>query len=284
MDKHFSISVVSPGKNRFATITTDISEAKRIQRVIDAKNKELEQLIYVASHDLRSPLVNVDGFSRELDYSLEELGAALDVGGDGSAMEKTLSAEIPNMKVSIGHIRTSARQMDELLKGLLKLSRYGRAALQIADIDMNELIAQLVESFSFSLREHGIALTVEKLPDCRGDAVQVTQVFSNLIDNAIKYRHPDRAGRIRVCGEIKMDRAVYRVEDNGIGIAENHLEHVFEIFHRLEPGKTVGEGLGLTIARQALSRMYGEIKAESQLGKGSAFIVILPPVRNRNSR
>ncbi|HPH11349.1 MAG TPA: PAS domain-containing protein [Thermotogota bacterium] len=284
MDKHFSISVVSPGKNRFATITTDISEPKRVQAIIDAKNKELEQLVYVASHDLRSPLVNVDGFSQELDYSLKELRVLLDSDKDIEKIGKALHAEIPEMEKSIGRIRASVSQMDRLLKGLLKLSRFGRVALQIGDIDMNELIAQLAESFSFSLREHGIALTVEKLPDCRGDAVQVTQVFSNLIDNAIKYRHPDRAGRIRVCGEIKMDRAVYRVEDNGIGIAENHLEHVFEIFHRLEPGKTAGEGIGLTIAKQALSRMYGEIRAESQPGKGSAFIVILPPVRNRNSR
>jgi signal transduction histidine kinase len=279
MDKHFSISVVSPGKNRFATITTDITEAKRIQAVIDAKNKELEQIVYVASHDLRSPLVNVDGFSRELDYSLKELATMLDSGKEKEELEKLLREQFPDMKKSIDRIRASARQMDNLLKGLLKLSRAGRTALLMTDINMNDCIQQIASSFAFKLKETGIELIVDNLPNCRGDIMQVTQVFSNLIDNAIKYSNPLRSGKIHIRGAMEYDRAVYRVEDNGIGIAENHLDHVFELFHRLEPGKTEGEGLGLTIARQAIGRMNGEIKVESQPGKGSTFIVILPPAR-----
>ncbi len=276
MDKHFAISVVSPSKNRFATIAADISETKRIQAVIDAKNKELEQLVFVASHDLRSPLVNVDGFSRELDYSIKELTAMLEGGKDKEELEKALRREFPDMEQSINRIRASVSQMDKLLKGLLHLSRQGKAALQIEDIDMNGCLAQLALSFAFTLKEVGAEWTVDSLPDCRGDAVQVTQVFSNLIDNAIKYRDPARPLKIRIKGSIEMDRCVYRVEDNGIGIAENHLEHVFELFHRLEPDKTKGEGLGLTVVRQALSRMYGEIRVESQLGQGSVFRVTLP--------
>ncbi len=281
MDKHFSISVVSPGKNRFATITTDISEIKRIQAAIDAKNKELEQIVYVASHDLRSPLVNVDGYSRELELSIKELSSRL--GDSGGEHEAALRAEFADMEKSIGRIRISASQMDRLLKGLLHLSRQGRASLQIEDVDMNVCVARLVASFAYTVEDLKAELIAERLPPCRGDAVQLTQVFSNLINNAIKYRDPSRPLRIVIRGSATADRATYRVEDNGVGIAENHLEHVFKLFHRLDPDKTEGEGIGLTIARQALSRMYGEIRAESELGKGSAFIVTMPSVRVRGS-
>ena len=277
MDKHFAVSVVSPGKNRFATITTDISESKRIQAIIDSKNKELEQIVYVASHDLRSPLVNVDGYSRELEYSLADIETALETGSDG--LEKALSAGLPEMKSSINRIRVSAAQMDKLLKGLLRLSRQGRASLQFENIDMNRCMERLIETFSYTIADLGVELTVENLPPCRADAVQVTQVFSNLIGNAIKYRDPARQLKIRISGTIAGDRATYSVEDNGVGIAQNHLEHVFELFHRLDPDASEGEGIGLTIARQALSRMYGEIRAESELGTGSVFIVSLPPAR-----
>lgn len=279
MDKHFSISVVSPGKNKFATITTDISEIKRIQAAIDTKNKELEQIVYVASHDLRSPLVNVDGYSRELESTIKGIIARLDGGVAAGDLEATLRAEFPDMEQSIDRIRISAIQMDKLLKGLLHLSRQGRASLQIEDIDMNACIAKLISSFAFTLEELKIELTAERLPPCRGDAVQLTQVFSNLINNAIKYRDQSRPLKIAIRGSVSADRATYRVEDNGIGIAANHLEHVFELFHRLNPDKTDGEGIGLTIARQALSRMYGDIRVESELGKGSAFIVTMPPAR-----
>lgn len=286
MDKHFSISVVSPGKNRFATVTTDISEVKRIQAAIDAKNKELEQLVYVASHDLRSPLVNVDGYSRELETSLKGLVALLDGSVNGTVegeLVAALRAEFPDMEQSIGRIRISASQMDKLLKGLLHLSRQGRAALQIENVDMNACLTRVVSSFAYTLDELKAELHLEKLPPCRGDAVQLTQVFSNLLGNAIKYRDPSRRLRIAIIGSLVADRAVYRVEDNGIGIAANHLEHVFELFHRLDPDKTEGEGIGLTIARQALSRMYGEIRAESEVGAGSAFIVTMPPVQGKQS-
>ncbi len=279
MDKHFSVSVVSPAKNSFATVTMDISEAKRVQAVIDAKNKELEQIVYVASHDLRSPLVNVAGYGKELEYSLKDIRAALE-GGTGQADFARLVREtLPDMDKSVSRIRSSATQMDRLLKGLLQLSRQGRAALLIEDVDMNRCLAQLVASMSFILKEQDVDLKVDDLPPCRGDAVQLTQVFTNLINNAVKYRDPRRPPVIRVRGSVAMERAVYRVEDNGVGIAEAHLEHVFELFHRLDPDKTEGEGIGLTIVRQALSRMYGEIRVESVVGEGSAFIVTLPSAR-----
>ena len=277
MDKHFSISVVSPGKNKFATVTTDVTPIKQIQQIIAAKNKELEQIVYVASHDLRSPLVNVDGYSRELEFSLNAIKTALakeNVTID--EYENTLCHEVPEMLEALGHIRASTRQMDALLKGLLKLSRSGRAALSIGTLDMNTLINQACSSFEFQLKEKGVEINVYDLPNCKGDAVQITQVFSNLIDNAIKYCDPKKVCKIKISGKVEYGKSVYTIEDNGIGIAQNHLENIFELFHRLNPKHNDGEGLGLTIVRQILSRLDGEIKVESSTGIGSKFFVSLP--------
>ena len=281
MDKHFSISVVSPGKNRFATISTDITDSKKIQHVIASKNKELEQLVYVASHDLRSPLVNVDGYGRELEFVVGEIIQILEFAEAPAAqLEALLRAQLPDVTGALRHIRNSTRQMDALLKGLLKLSRMGRAALSVGPLDMDALMARVVSTLQFQIRQAGADLRVGDLPPCRGDAVQVAQVFANLIGNALKFREPSRPCVVAVGGAAEPGRCVYWVEDNGIGIPPEHREKIFELFQRLDPAKTEGEGLGLTIVRQILGRLEGEIRVESTPGEGSRFLVSLPKAKS----
>ncbi len=277
LDKHFSISVVSPAKNKFATVTADITAIKRVQQIIAAQNKELEQLVYIASHDLRSPLVNVDGYSRELEFELQELLDLLSApNASPEALQRALNAKSLEIKEALSHIRSSARKMDALLKGLLKLSRNGRAALNIRPLDMTKLTADLLRTLDYQVKAAGAQIQIFPLPPCKGDETQLAQVFTNLIDNALKYRHPQRPALIAIRGSVENGRAIYCVEDNGIGIAKNHQEKIFELFHRLDPSKTEGEGLGLTIVRQALSRLDGEIRVESTPGEGSRFYISLP--------
>ncbi len=258
------------------------SRLRRSEKHLAVRNRELEQLVYVASHDLRSPLVNVDGFSRELEYSLKDIAALLKADiHDPAAVEQLVRSELSDMQQSLERIRKSTRQMDRLIKGLLKLSRSVRGALQVQTIDMNRLIQDLSASFAFQIDQLDIELTIGDLPPCRGDISQVSQVFANLIDNAIKYRDQKRQTRIHISGEVKKESVLYRVADNGIGIADNHQGNIFELFHRLNPADGEGEGLGLTAVKQILARLDGDIQVESQLGDGTVFIITLPAVNRR---
>ncbi|MCX5994938.1 MAG: HAMP domain-containing sensor histidine kinase, partial [Chloroflexi bacterium] len=170
----------------------------------------------------------------------------------------------------------SSSKMDSLLSGLLRLSRLGRAALNIKQLDMNKLMAEVVASFEFQVKKSGVTIRVEELPPCYGDETQINQVFSNLLDNALKFLDADRPGMIRISGKEEEGRVTYCVEDNGIGIADKDREQIFEIFCRLDPDAGIGEGLGLTIVRKILNRHGGKVCVESEPGKGSRFLVSLP--------
>lgn len=252
-------------------------ERARLNSVLELKNKELEQIVYVASHDLRSPLVNIQGFSKELEYSLEQIGSIMDNGDIPATVKEKLAPVMKeDIPESIKYILTSVIKMDSLLSGLLRLSRLGRAALTLEKLDMNKLMSNIVGSFEFHIRVANAIIQVDDLPSCQGDIHQINQLFSNLLDNALKYLSQDRAGVIRISGQREGKLAVYCVEDNGIGIASDHKDRIFEIFHRLDPTHSRGEGLGLTIAKRILDRHGGELWVESEQDRGSRFFVSLP--------
>jgi signal transduction histidine kinase len=259
-------------------------EKGRLLKELDTRKKELESIVYVTSHDLRSPLVNIQGFSRELAYLCERLDLFLleaDIPAEKyRKILPLLKEEIPD---AVRFITTSAGKMDLLLQGLLKLSRLGHMVLHIKKLDMNKLVGNIVQSFEYRIRANDIKITMGDLPPCLGDEIQVSQVFTNLVDNALNYLHPERAGRVRITGSQDGDRVVYCVEDNGIGIAPRNHGKVFEIFHRLNPEKAMsGEGLGLNIIRQILDLHGGGIRIDSQENKGSRFYVTLPSLEAKN--
>jgi PAS domain S-box-containing protein len=273
------------GKPRqYVAIRTDITQRKADQLTLQQtaadlaeKNKELEAIVYTVSHDLRSPLVNVQGFSRQLtracDAIRETMAGAVDGRVSVEPLRKPVEVSIPQ---SLRFINAGVTKMESLLAGLLHYSRLGRVALNIRPLDLNAMLADILAAMKFQIDESKAEVRVEPLPPCRGDAMQTSQVFTNLLDNALKYRSPDRPLRITVSGHVERGQAVYRIQDNGMGIAPQHQAKVFEIFHRLNPAETPGEGLGLAIAQRVLERQRGRIWVESTGEGGSTFHVSLP--------
>ena len=277
MDKHFLISVVSPQKGKFATITTDITDIKQIEEMVSAKNQELENYLYVASHDLRSPLVNIQGFSqilKEHTNSIQDLVKDIPLNEvKEQDLDTIFNEEIPK---TLDFINTNVAKMDNLIKGLLQISRTGRVAMTIKEIDMNILIKKVIEAHQYQIDEAGINVTVSDLPICFGDFDLLNQLFSNIFGNAIKYRHEDKKLAITIKAKTKYNQIVYSIKDNGIGISSRHLERIWDVFFQVNPKLTdSGDGIGLSIVKRIADKHKGKVRVESEEGVGSTFYIEL---------
>jgi signal transduction histidine kinase len=259
------------------------------KRQLEAKNAELRDFLYVASHDLRAPLINLTGFSHALRESIASLGALLEDGGGkaNSADQPGPSARWTELKEDIGEsldfILRSTAKMDMLVNSLLELSRIESRASVPETIDTGQLVEEVLAAFRFQIAEKKIAVTAKSLPWVSGDRAAINQVFSNLIDNAIKYMPPHAEARIEVGCEEDGGQCRFFVRDTGTGIRPEDHDKIFRLFTRL--GSNVpGDGVGLTAVRKIVEKHGGKIWVESQLGKGSTFWFTLPCPRPENGR
>ena len=245
-------------------------------------NDEIQRFAYIVSHDLRSPLVNVMGFTSELEVGLKPLKGLVDwikKNAPDRLPEEVRVAVEEELPESIGFIRAATRKMDRLINAILKLSREGRRNLNPEPLAMNTLVEGLIGSVRHQLDEKGAHAEIEgNLPNLVNDRVAIEQVVGNLIDNAVKYLSPKRPGHIVVRGGEAGSRLFIEVQDNGRGIDPRDHERIFELFRRSGPQDQPGEGIGLAHVRALVYRLGGTISCTSDLDRGSTFRISLPRV------
>jgi len=244
-------------------------------------NEEIQRFAYIVTHDLRAPLVNIMGFTSELEASL---GALQDYVGEataptGAAAAETDKAEAARLAAfeelpeAIGFIRSSTRKMDGLINAILKLSREGRRTLKPETIDLQGLLENAANAVRHQVVDAGGEVVIDgRPPALLSDRLTLEQIFGNLLDNAVKYRSKDRPLRVRIeAGVGPGNTVVVRVEDNGRGIAPQDHERIFELFRRSGSQDQAGEGIGLAHVRSMARNIGGDVGVRSELGTGSTF-------------
>lgn len=244
----------------------DISARKKFEAELAEANRELEAYSYSVSHELRSPLRAIDGFTALLAQSY---GALLEEDG----------------RRLLDRVRWNAQRMGLLIDDLLTFARTGRTDLAFEPVDMNEgarsAFAQVVPDPDARSR---ISFSASDLPGARGDAALLRRVWENVLKNAVKFSATREAPEIRVEGFVQGGEAIYRVRDNGIGFDMKYADKLFGVFHRLH-GVTEfeGTGVGLALVRRIVVRHGGRVWAEGQPDRGATFSFSLP-VRHGTKR
>jgi signal transduction histidine kinase len=243
------------------------------------KTGEVETFVYSVSHDLRSPLVNLQGFSRELDESVHDLRRLFDGAGLPAATHDRVVAIDRDMTESLRFIQTAVSRSGNIIDALLRLSRAGRIEYQWQTVDIASVVHRIVDAMRTTVEQKGAEVTVADLPPAWGDPTALDQVFANLIGNALNYLDPARPGKIAI--GVRPAAApgapvTYWVRDNGLGIPESHQAKLFVAFQRLHGDVAPGEGIGLALTRRIVERHGGKIWVESREGVGSTFLLALP--------
>lgn len=224
-----------------------------VVKELKRSNSELEQFAYVTSHDLQEPLRMVTSF---LGLLSKKYNGKLDQDAD----------EYINFAVD------GARRMQNMISDLLAYSRIGTRGKPFEAIDSEYALKQALNNLQVAIEESGALVTYDPLPNVLADSSQLTQLFQNLVANAIKFRSKDFSPKVHISAEINGEEWVFSVRDNGIGIAQEFFEHIFVIFQRLHGrDEYPGSGMGLAICRKIVERHGGRIWVESQIGQGTAF-------------
>jgi signal transduction histidine kinase len=269
-------------------------EATVDERTADLReaNDEIQRFAYIVSHDLRSPLVNIMGFTSELEELRGDIFkriAALARAGTSAppvpdnvtdtaepvleGTDKQLSEEFTE---ALGFIKSSIGKMDRLISAILNLTREGRREFQPVRIDTRELIEGIVATVAHQAAEADAQIRIEPLPNIVSDRLALEQIFSNLIDNALKYLKSGVPGDILIRGRTKLGFAIFDVSDNGRGIDPKDHQRIFDLFRRAGTQDKPGQGIGLAHVRALVRRLGGTMSVASELHTGSTFTITLP--------
>ena len=278
--KRYTTDLVN-SRTRLNELNTDL-EGAVAERTADLQraNSEIQRFAYIVSHDLRSPLVNVMGFTSELeraDKVASEFVDQIAAETPEKVTDDVRFAVKEDLPEAIGFIRSSTQKMDRLINAILDLSKQGRRTLTAEHLPMNLIVNDIIDSLATQAEDRGATIRIDgDLPDINHDRLAIEQIFSNLMENATKYLQDGRHGEIVVRGERNGSRVRFEVEDNGRGIAPQDHERVFELFRRSGQQDQRGEGIGLANVKALAYRLGGNVTLRSILSEGSTFVVDLP--------
>jgi signal transduction histidine kinase len=276
-------------------------EATVDERTADLReaNNEIQRFAYIVSHDLRSPLVNIMGFTSELEelrLDVFKRIATLSRAGGSAPLPVVATDAEPALETgdeqlsrdfseALGFIKSSIAKMDRLITAILNLTREGRREFEPVRIDTRELIEAVVTTMAHQATEAQAQIHVEALPDIVSDRLALEQIFSNMIDNALKYLKPGVPGEITIRGNSKLGFAIFEIADNGRGIDPKDHQRIFDLFRRAGAQDRPGQGIGLAHVRALVRRLGGTMSVQSELNKGTTFTITLPiawAASNRN--
>ena len=231
-----------------------IEEKRKVENTNEnliSTNKELEQFIYVASHDLQEPIRTINSYLQLLEKRYKE---KLD----------------NNAKEFINYAVEGGKRMKTVILSLLDYSRLTRAN-PFEIINVNEVLKEILKDLSYQIRENNATITIEPLPAIYGDKVLIEQLFQNLISNAVKFKG-EKNPVILISGKKNDTEYLFSIKDNGIGIQKEYGTKLFTIFQRLNTQEQYpGTGMGLAICKKIVEKHGGKIWFESEFGKGSTF-------------
>jgi len=252
--RHYSAEDLDVAQTFAHAVAIAIENARLFQDLkakseeVDRKNKELEEFVYIASHDLQAPLVSIEGYVGRL---LEEHRAAL-----GEEARRYLM-----------RIQDNGEYMHALIRSLLDLSRLAHRDATREEIRVRALVEEVLESLEPQIRKRKVNVTLGELPVVLADRLLLRRVFTNLLDNAIKYSSVRRRPAI----EIGYQDGAFYVKDNGIGIPAEHRTEIFKALKRLHQVEAEGIGMGLYVVKRIIEKYGGQVWVESKPGSGSTF-------------
>jgi signal transduction histidine kinase len=283
---------------RDANLNLEATVDERTAELREANN-EIQRFAYIVSHDLRSPLVNIMGFTSELDELRQDIFkriAALSRAAAPSpepiaSVDAEPALEVEDQRLAqdfseaLSFIKSSIGKMDRLISAILNLTREGRRQFEPVRIDMRQLIETIVSTLAHQAAEAEARIEIGNLPNLTSDRLALEQIFSNLIDNAVKYLKSGVPGIITVKGRTKLGFAIFEVADNGRGIDPKDHQRIFDLFRRAGTQDKPGQGIGLAHVRALVRRLGGTMSVNSELNNGSSFTITLPlqwTASNRN--
>jgi len=272
LDRHYETYAFCPELGTFAVVFNDATDKIKAQeevqklneelkhrvRELEARNAELTQFTYTVSHDLKSPLVTINGYLGYLE-------------------QDAFSGNLERLRQDIQRVQEATRKMHRLLTELLELSRVGRLMNTPQAIQFDDLVREALDLVYGQLELRGITVhTQPNLPIVLGDRQRLIEVLQNLLDNAAKYMGDQLNPRIEIGQDgAEADKPVFFVEDNGIGIAPEFHEQIFGLFNKLD-SRSEGTGIGLALVKRIVEVHGGRIWVESELGQGATFYFTLP--------